>query len=228
MSRPASTDAEREARAGRRARLLFRALLVLGVWFCTVLVVRARGGLVDRPGLVLGILSALSVAVIALAIVGPIWVGEPAMPVADERGVAPGGGAPDHALDAIDRFWPWGVLAAALLVGAAYGLVAVRWLDPRASALRAAVLAVSAIVDVWSWRRVQQRPAMRGWPLWRWLPAAWLIWGISGATQPAAQALPVVERIVDAVVWAPVLTAWIWIWGAFLTRRLVLTLTRRR
>jgi len=223
VSRPASTDAEREATAGRRARVLFRALLVLGVWFCTVLVVRARGGLVDRPGLVLGILSVLSVAVIALAIVGPAWVGDPAIAAPDGAGVAP-----DRALAAIDRLWPWGVLAAALLVGAAYGLVARRWLDPRASALRAAVLAVSAIVDVWSWRRVQQRPAMRGWPLWRWLPAAWLIWGISGATQPAAQALPVVERIIDAVVWAPILTAWIWIWGAFLTRRLVLTLTRRR
>lgn len=219
-------DPERASTARRRARVLFRALLVLGVWFCTVLIVYARGGLADRPGLVLGILSALSVAVITLAIVGPAWVGDDA--AAREAASGAAAAAPDPALDVVDRVWPRGVLAGALLLGIAYALVAHRWLDPRAGVLRGAILALSAIVDLWSWRRVQRRPLMRGWMLWRWLPAAWLVWGISSATQPAAQALPIVQRLVDFIIWAPIVSAWIWIWGAFLTLRLVQTLSRRR
>jgi hypothetical protein len=189
----------------RRARALVRALIVLGVWFVTVVVVYGRGGLRDRPGLVLAILSALSVAVIIVAAAGPRWVTGPEVPgppVLDYPGSR-----------VVERLWPWGVLGIGVVVGVLFGVWSTALRGATAGIWAGVIVGASIVVDVWSWRWVHRRlplPLLRGW-----IPIAWFVAIVIQAFQAPSRA-----TIAYHLVWMPAVSAWIWIWVAYLSARL--------
>jgi hypothetical protein len=195
----------------RRARSVVRALVVLGVWFVTVVVVYARGGLRDRPGLVLAILSALSVGVIVVAAAGPRWVTgpEPAgPPVLDYPGAR-----------VVERWWPWGALAVATVVGVLFGVWSASIRGSGAGVWAGVIVGASIVADVWSWRWVHRRLPL---PLLRtWIPIAWLAAIVMQAVQAQTPStIAGVARVAYHLVWMPAVSAWIWIWIAYLSARL--------
>jgi hypothetical protein len=195
----------------RRARAVARALIVLGVWFLTVVVVYARGGLHDRPGLVLTILSVLSVGVIIVAAAGPRWVTgpEPAAPPVLEY---PGSRV-------IERWWPWRALAIGVVVGVLFGLWSTALRGTNAGIWAGSIVGASIVVDVWSWRWVHRRLAL---PLLKsWIPIAWLAAIVMQALQAQSPTtMSIAARVAYHLVWMPAVSAWIWIWVAYLSARL--------
>jgi hypothetical protein len=202
---------EKADKRRQRARSVARALVVLGVWFLTVVIVYARGGLHDRPGLVLAILSGLSVGVIVVAVAGPRWVTgkQPSLPpVLDYPGAR-----------AIERWWPWGVLVIAVVVGVLFGLWSARIRGVDAGWWAGGIVGGSIVADVWSWRWVHRRLPL---PLLRsWIPIAWLGAILIQAVQAQGPtAISGLARVAYHLVWMPAVSAWIWIWIAYLSARL--------
>jgi hypothetical protein len=207
-AKPASnTPSERR----RRARTVMRALLVIGVWFATVVWAWNRGGLHDRPVLVLAILSGLSIAVFVVAAAAPWWVAGP------QPALEPPPDYPGSRL--IERSWPWGMLLVGLVLGALVGVWSVRLFGTRMGVWAGAIIGASCIADVWSWRWVHRRLAL---PLREtWIPFVWLaivletIQSLSSATRTG------IGQIAYLLVCLPAVSAWIYIWGAYVSARLV-------
>lgn len=194
-----------------RARTVARTLVVLGVWFLTVVIVYARGGLHDRPGLVLAILSGLSIGVILVAVAGPVWVTgrQPAgPPVLDYPGAR-----------VVERWWPWGVLVVGVVVGVLFGMWSASIRGADAGAWAGGIVGVSIVADVWSWRWVHRRLPL---PLLRsWIAIAWVVAIVMQALQAQGPtAISGLARVAYHLVWMPAVSAWIWIWIAYLSARL--------
>jgi hypothetical protein len=109
----------------------------------------------------------------------------------------------------IARWWPGGVLTAGLLAGIAFGVWTASRLGPRAGIWSGAAIGASIVFDVWSWRWVHRRLAL---PLLRTIGPLWLILIIVQAIDS--------PRVAYNLVLMPVVTAWIWIWVAYLSARL--------
>jgi hypothetical protein len=180
----------------------------MGVWFVTVVVVYARGGWHDRPGLVLSILSALSIAVIIVVAAAPRWITGESQQLLDPPPDYPG----SHL---IDRWWPGVVIPVGLVAGVLFGLWSAYTLGPRPGLWSGLTVGASIVFDVWSWRWVHRRLAL---PLLKTIGPLWLVLIVVQAVDS--------PRIAYNLVLMPLVTAWIWIWVAYLAARLARALLR--
>jgi hypothetical protein len=195
----------------RRARTVMRALLIIGVWFATVVWAWERGGLHDRPVLVLSILSGLSIAVFVVAAAAPWWVAGP-QPALEPPPDYPGSRM-------IERWWPWGILVVGAAVGAAVGAWSVRLFGGRVGLWAGAIIGAAVIVDVWSWRWVHRRLAL---PLRKtWIPFVWLAIVLQTIQYLSTSTRSGFGQIAYLLVCLPAVSAWIYIWGAYVSARLI-------
>jgi hypothetical protein len=188
-----------------------RALLIIGVWFGTVVWAWQRGGLRDRPEWVLAILSALSIAVFVVAAAAPWWVAGP------QPALEPPPDYPGSRL--IERWWPWGILGVGVAVAALIGVWSVHLFASRMGLWAGVVIGASVVADVWSWRWVHRRLAL---PLRKtWIPFVWLAIVLETIQSLSTSTRSGVGQVAYLLVCLPAVSAWIYIWGAYVSARLV-------